>query len=366
MKKYLVVLAAAVFALASCGGGGSKYTSLKFKESQIALAQGSSTKLQVLYEPTSLEAPACVWASSNPAVAKVDQNGNVEALEIGTANITATHGEGESALQAVCQIEVKSEMDMIEWAGWSLWNYDDETILTDTFEVKLGDGNLYKCVMIPANAFVWDQNIMPTYDVEGYMDGLTGMGYVLEIIDMPIYMIVEGSYKGSPVGTSYVQLVDPAKFNPNDTAFAYCAAAGKLGDAQKFYTYLTDTAAHIEYSECLTGTELSYVDWDAGRGAYWFGLGGEGFFYGDEESVYYQQYVNWFEYRYGLAVVETEEGLDFKQPAEWGNIINKYYEYVPASVASKDLKPMQPIKNRKPLTINKRAITEDNKVLIRK
>ena len=361
MKKYLIVLAAAVFALAGCKSGGSKYTSLKFKNGELTIAVGTTGKLQVLYEPTTLDAPVCQWSSSNTAVVTVDQNGNIEALAEGEANITAKVDD----LEAVCKLTVKDAKDLVNWAGWTIWNFDEETPLTDTVVVELSIGPT-KCIMYPAVGYVWDENIMPTYDGQN-MDGLSGAGYVMEIMDLPIYIIKDGSkYDGYYVGSSSVVFVDPAEFNPHDTAYAYCAPAGKLGDAQKFYTYLTDTAAHISYDECITGCELSYYDWDGKKRYYWLGLVGTGVVAGDEESIYYKQNISWFEHRYGLAVVETEEGLDFKQPAEWGNIINKYYEYLPASVASKDLKPMQPIKNRKPLTINKRAITEDNKVLIRK
>ena len=51
MKKYLIVLAAAVVALASCkpgGESGSKYTKISFKESAIELAIGETAKLKVL------------------------------------------------------------------------------------------------------------------------------------------------------------------------------------------------------------------------------------------------------------------------------------------------------------------------------
>ena len=360
MKKYLIVLAAAVVALASCTTE-SKYTSIRFKNANIDLEEGTTSKLQILYEPTTLEAPVCEWSSSNPSIVKVDQNGNVEALAIGEANVTAKVED----LEAVCHITVKSYMDMVNWAGWTIWNLDKETVLTDTFDVELSDG-WYKCVMVPATAFVWDDGIMPTYDGQ-YMDGLTGEGFVLEVIDMPVYVIAAGDYEGYYVGSSYLGIVDSEEFNPNDTAFAYCAAAGKLGDAQKFYTYLSDTAAHVDYTECLTGTELSYINWDTQRGYYWFGLAGTGFFYGDEESVYYKQNVNWFEYRYGLAVVENEEGeLDFKEPAEWGNIIEKYYENLPEQSTKKLTKPMKPAQNNKPIIKRERGVNMGTKVFMHK
>ena len=112
MKKYLIVLAAAVVALASCKKQeGNAYTKIAFKESAITMTEGATQKLQVLYEPTTLEVPQCEWASSDPAVVKVDQSGNLEALSIGEANVTAKKGE----LEAVCKVSVKSVYDMLSW-----------------------------------------------------------------------------------------------------------------------------------------------------------------------------------------------------------------------------------------------------------
>ena len=361
MKKYLVVLAAALVALASCTTPeGNKYTSIKFKDAAIELSIGETKKLNVLYEPTTLEAPTCEWASSNEEVATVE-NGVVTAIDAGEATITAKCGE----LTAVCQVTVKDEMDLINWAGWSIWNFDEDEVLTDTFDVELSDG-WYKCVMVPATAFVWDDNITPTKS-NGRFSGLSGAGYVMEIVNMPIYIIAAGDYAGYYVGSQSLYIVDPDKFNINDTAYAYCAPAGKLGDAQKFYSYLTDTTAVVDYSECITGCELSAIDWDAQKGYYWFGLIGQGVVAGNYESIYYKQYVNWFEYRYGLAVVETEEGLDFKQPAEWGKLIEKYYENLPEQEVKKGLFKVAPTQQlEKPAITYKRATAEEMKAFMHK
>ena len=362
MKKYLVVLAAALVVLTSCDPKeeGNKYTSIKFKDAAIELAIGDTKKLNVLYEPTTLEAPVCEWSTSNAEVATVD-NGIVTAVASGEASITATVGD----LKAVCQVTVKDEMDLITWAGWSIWNFDEENVLTDTFDVELSDG-WYKCIMVPATAFVWDDNISPTYS-NGRFNGLSGAGYVMEIVDMPIYIIAAGEYAGYYVGSQSLYIVDPAKFNPNDTAYAYCAPAGKLGDAQKFYSYLTDEESTVQYAECITGCELSAIDWDNQKGYYWFGLIGQGVVAGNYEEIYYKQNVNWFENRYGLAVVETEEGLDFKQPAEWGNLIEKYYENLPEQEAKKGLFKVAPTQQlEKPVINYKRATAEEMKAFMHK
>ena len=363
MKKYFFILAAALVALASCqqgGGTGSKYTSIRFKNTEINLAVGATETLNVLYEPTSLNAPTCEWTSSNPDVVSVDQKGNLEGKATGTANITAKLGE----LEAVCKVNVMDELDLVNWAGWSIWNFDKETVVSDTVELDLRIG-LTKCALHPAVAFVWDDGLIPVYDSEGNMTTLSGAGYLMEI-NTAIFVIADGSKNdGYYVGSSVMSIVDPEKYNISDTAYAYCAPAGRLGDAQKFYQYLTDTTSGVAYSECMTGVEISAANFDAKKFYYWFGLIDQSVIVGDESEIQYIINANWFENRLGLKMVETAEGLDIKQPAEWGELIPKHYEYIIPSNTAKNLKPMKPVKREAPL-LNKRAWTMDKDALVRK
>lgn len=361
MKKYLFVLAAVVVAMASCkGGSGNKYTSIRFKNTEINLALGATETLNVLYEPTSLDAPVCEWSSSNSDIVSVDQKGNIEGKAAGTANITAKLGD----LEAVCKVNVKDELDLINWAGWSIWNFDEDEVLSDTVDVKLQMG-VTKCALHPAYAIVWDEGLIPVYNEEGIMTTLSGTGFIMEVTT-PIYVIADGSkYDGYYVGSGSLAIIDPAQFKMNDTAFAYCAAAGRLGDAQKFYTYLTDTTAEVKYEECMTGVEISAANFDSQRFYYWFGLADESFIVGDEAEIQYKINVNWFENQYALKMIDTEEGKDIKQPAEWGELTPKYYEYIASANTNKDLKPMKPVKRDAPL-FNKRAWTMDKDVLVRK
>lgn len=70
-------------------------SAITLDQSAVTLSVGSSTTLRATVEPA-LANQAVEWASSNPAVATVDANGNVTALAIGTATITAT-AEGKVA-----------------------------------------------------------------------------------------------------------------------------------------------------------------------------------------------------------------------------------------------------------------------------
>ncbi len=335
MKKYLVVLAAALVALAGCKPTEetNKYTSLKFKNAELTLAVGETTKLQVLYEPTTLDAPAVVWASSNEEAVTVDQKGTVTAVASGEANVTATYGEGESKLEAVCKITVQDSRDMLAWAGWSLWNLDKSTILSpDTVKRTLRSGQVVSCLMIPATYKIWSAGVY--LDV----DHLAGVGYVANVEGTAL-LITDDLGKGPNyhyLGVSRLDIIPREKFNWNDTAYANCAIAGELlGTAAEHYAWLTDTTDLLP--QVFTGA-IQAIDFNNEKYIDPFaGLIGNSIFVGDETTALYKNYVAWFEdpqyWGFKLELVtdpETgEEDYDFVQPYTWAPLgAQKYYEYL--------------------------------------
>lgn len=367
MKKYLIVLAAAVMALASCSnGGGSKYTSIKFKNAEMTMALGATDKLQVLWEPTSLDAPVCVWASSNAEVVAVDQNGNIEALEEGEANITATYGEGEDQLKAVCKIIVKDPLDMVEWEGWSLWSLNKDTLLSpDTFDVEVSVGTV-RCQIITGDFQIWDNGFIQTTDEEGEFNGITGAGYRMYLEDVPVYMIVEpAAYKGYYISYSTLYILDDPNYNSADTAYIYCAQAGKRYDAQKFYDYLLGDSTINYETECFSGVEVDYVDFEAQKAYGWQGLASECAFAGDEWQAYYRSNINWMGGICGLVIDENEEDY-VKKPAEWAPFIPKYYELLPATNAKGIGEPKRFVEKHMPSVKIVRGNVDPKDVLIKK
>lgn len=333
MKKYLFVLAAAVVALASCTGGGSKYTSLKFKNAEVTVAQGESEKLYLIWEPTSLNAPTCEWSSSDTTVAKVDQNGNVTGVASGVANITATCGEGANALTAVCKITVQDSRDMLQWVGWSLWTLDKSTILSpDTVKRTLQSGQEVSCLMIPATYKIWSEGVY--LDV----DHLAGAGYVADVEGTAL-LITDDLGKGPNyhyLGVSRLDILPASQFNYKDTAFANCAIAGALlGTAEDHWAWLKDStellpAAFTGAIQAIDFNNSKYID-------PFSGLIGASIFVGDETTALYKSYAAWFEepQYWGFAlelVIDEETGdeeYDFKQPLEWAPLGEaKYYEYL--------------------------------------
>lgn len=349
MKKTLnfFVMAFAALAFMGCDPKpqGNEYTKLTFKESKVQLGEGESTKLVVLYEPTTLEAPVCEWASSDTTVVAVDQNGTIYGIAAGSANVTAKVGD----LEAVCQVEVLDPMQLIEWGGFALVGLDRTTILSkDTFETTLTSGKDVKCVMIPATYYIWDTDIF--LDETGTFNGA---GYIMTA-EGTAWLITDDLGKGPNfhyLGMDELAIVPANEFNPKDTAYACCAAAGTLGDAEQHWAWLNDTTGLVE--PAYAGTMIDVVDFNNGGKllAKFSGYAGPSKFKGDETSARYKANVAWFDYYslYGLTLVEGEDGkYGFKQPVEWAKTTNYYYENLGEEAApkyvAKEVRPMQDIR----------------------
>ena len=79
-------------------------TGVTLDKNTLALFTGDSAALAATVAPADATNKTVNWASSNPAIATVDDNGNVKAVAAGTANITATTADGNKT--AVCAVTV--------------------------------------------------------------------------------------------------------------------------------------------------------------------------------------------------------------------------------------------------------------------
>ena len=232
MKKYLIVLAAAVVALASCkpgGESGSKYTKISFKESALELAIGETAKLKVLY---------------------VDQNGNIEAVGNGEANITATYVEGETTLKAVCQITVLPYE--ATWAPNSTVFYfpstKSEAPVSDTTIVYTSQstGTAYTCKLYSVDLCIPTDVIIP-----GDEDGAGHYIFVTASIPF-IESSTSGQYIGEPYDLAFGIVED---FNNKD----FGAEAGSLdpaiiGEVWQAYFEAIDAGTQPSFDKDLYAT----------------------------------------------------------------------------------------------------------------
>ena len=83
----------------------SKASSITLNQTSLALYPEGTATLTASILPTTVAVSTVSWQSSNPAVATVDAQGNISALSVGTATITASTTDGTN-LSAACVVTV--------------------------------------------------------------------------------------------------------------------------------------------------------------------------------------------------------------------------------------------------------------------
>ena len=118
-------------------------TSIALNKTGTVLYRTEQEQMEVIFTPSDATERAVEWASSNPSVATVDENGLVIAHAVGTATITATNrGTVDGALlTATCVVEVRSYVESI-----SLNKTETEIFVTGSEQLT--------ATVLPANAYV--------------------------------------------------------------------------------------------------------------------------------------------------------------------------------------------------------------------
>ena len=80
-------------------------TSVKLNKTSTTIVKGRKEKLTATINPSNATNKNVTWISSNTRVAKVDANGEVEAIGAGTATITAKSNNGKTA---ICTVRVNN------------------------------------------------------------------------------------------------------------------------------------------------------------------------------------------------------------------------------------------------------------------
>ncbi|MBO7458362.1 MAG: Ig-like domain-containing protein [Paludibacteraceae bacterium] len=384
MKKYLIVLAAVVLGLASCKKqGGSKYTRIYFKNAEIALAEGASDKLQVLYEPTDLEAPVCEWATSNKDVVTVDQNGNIQGVALGSANVTAKLGE----LEAVCKVTVKSFLSFYQIEDYGVFSGDaqgnplewvDGTDTTFTLSwAKNGAGATYNCRLAYWPVLAWDGDL--TY-ISG--EGFAGAGFLL-YSEVPFYTVDDqtaGSDNGSPFGWGSF------KFAKTDGKISRNIGEAGAVDKDKYCEYIDSYVAELIsggdgsnikwslFSEAISGAMIFLADYTVEEPVWYYSDYGlvhglvkdmNLIWDGDAEAFSYVADIDWFDFLSDDTYYGVVLGADstVKKPYEL-RMISEHYEYGEAPAAAPALTEPMKVKRyaEMPILPNKSRKIATNKM----
>ena len=86
---------------------GGKVTAIELDKQTAVVIEGETLQLKAIITPEDATNKMVSWASSNPNVATVDENGVVTAMGLGNAMITAVTTDG-SNLSAMCRVTVTS------------------------------------------------------------------------------------------------------------------------------------------------------------------------------------------------------------------------------------------------------------------
>ena len=81
--------------------------SIELDKTAVVVIEGETLQLNAIITPEDASNKTLNWASSNPSVATIDENGFVTGVSVGTTTITAMTTDG-SNLSASCQVTVKS------------------------------------------------------------------------------------------------------------------------------------------------------------------------------------------------------------------------------------------------------------------
>lgn len=123
---------------------------LSFSTEEYTMQVGRRRTLTVRREPEGALCTELTWKSSNPAVATVDNNGRVEALTVGTTNISVTATIGNNTLSASCTLTVTEKTattgalpDVPFEFNYNAFDYDDqEHLIANHPDANLADYNL--------------------------------------------------------------------------------------------------------------------------------------------------------------------------------------------------------------------------------
>lgn len=371
MKKYFLMatLAITTLALVSCGDKKkeeptpvqpTQEAKVVLSENEYELAQGYKYQLSATIVPANNA--TITWSSTNENVVYVDEEGWIYGMALGTAKVIAS-AEGVKA--DTCVVTVYDLYSSIKWGGFSLMSLNRDSILsTDTLKTRISyqGGTDVSCIMVYATYAVWDENI--TMDTQtGY---LYGTGFFTELPGT-VWLITDAlDAKGANyyyLGTDGIYVVDYDKFNWNDTAYAYCCAAGKYGDANAHYEwYKKAIAKEADLNDIteLKGGVLQALQFN-GKSAQWvgdyfYGFAAPSVFAGDETVLYYKANFNWFDgdQFLGLKLAQDQATGDWavKEPAEWANLKTRYYENLPSAGAPMKVKSANKLGTAKEVNFN--------------
>lgn len=249
MKKNLflsaiVLCATALFTACNPDGPTTKLTGLTVRPEAVTLSTGENIRLTALTTPEDIQVDI-EWATSDPAVATVNEFGVVTAIGMGQATITATSGE----FTGTCRVTVTSYLETLQFTQSIVW--DTEVQDSTVYTIQAANGTGYHCYIANTTYRLFSAGVY--INEQGYFDGASE-GAIIDLI-APMYY-APGVLNGSDRNTVF-SLGDWAVAESEDsdiTKNIQLAKPGALNDS-----YLTNLLAFVDKFNAQDQTWVDHV-----------------------------------------------------------------------------------------------------------
>lgn len=359
MKKNLLGLFALVIAMffVACDNSTGDLKSLKIKPDPAIMAEEDTMRLTVITEPAEFTFSSPLeWKSSDTSVVVVDNNGQIISKKTGDATITVKYGD----ITGVCQVQVKNELELLNFTGAIVWDYaiDDKKV----YDIEAVDGTIYKCYLVTAELWICSEGFY--INNSGYLDG-GAVGHVMTVYAPMFHAPKE--LNGGDLGTNFclggwavdkrdtvaVRVGAPAEI-AEETLYSameqfctyynqqdYTSAVLMLDQAAKAYsgTTITTYTYDCEGEECgyaydrvPTGVVNKAILYTNNTGASQYMMGID----------YINAEAQWLLGGFGGAqLLEDEQGMiSLKRELAISDPITYEYGEIPAEQSAKDLRPL--------------------------
>ena len=236
---------------------------ISFPYTTLALKQGETKELLVIFDPEYASNKNVSWKTSNPSVATVSDKGVVTAVWNGEADITATSQEG--GFTATCKITVTQEAGAQVYvkAGRYFLNGEPYTGRYDDLMDVYSDGaNLYECYMYDG---IYKNGSLLTrvYSSGTFMGEIGGRIYYLDNYAIHIYDIeTRAELFGGALSSDFQYRNEAMAVAADGTAYvagtsqdAFGRKVGRLWTVSRDFT-ITETTLYNGGSE-ETGVDVA-------------------------------------------------------------------------------------------------------------